>query len=286
MTKSRGDSPQVDLSPNASPAISPRSSSGVSTQPTPQLNVLSLFAGIGGLELGLERAGMHTVGQVEIDPYCRRVLAKHWPHVPRHDDVRTAVDWWMSEQRPRVDVVCGGFPCQPVSEAGPRLAQQDARWLWPAMAEVVAALQPAWVVGENVPGLLTAGIDDVCADLDAIGYAWRVGTISACAVGAPHTRERVFVLAHSMRVGRGEGRDQHRTGRGSAARAASWARWFAADERPDWRTTEPEVARVANGIPGSVDRIRALGNAVVPQVAEYVGRLIVDHHASSLRGVA
>src|SRR3954465_4766718 len=101
------------------------------------MKVLSLFAGIGGLELGLERAGMTPVGQVEIDPFCRRVLAKHWPEVPRHDDVRTAAEWWQSQQRPRVDVVAGGFPCQPASSAGLKLAQKDPRWLWPAMANVI-----------------------------------------------------------------------------------------------------------------------------------------------------
>jgi DNA (cytosine-5)-methyltransferase 1 len=240
-------------------------------------NVLSLFAGIGGLELGLERAGMTTVGQVEIDPYCQRVLAKHWPDVPRHDDVRTTTDWWTSEPRPRVRVVCGGFPCQPVSEAGRGLAQQDARWLWPAMADVIAAVEPEWVIGENVPGLLTRGVELVVADLRSLGYRVRVGTISACAVGAPHARERVFVLAHSVRFGCREGRDQH---------SASWRRQagpkirkgrLGSVERSDWRPAEPGVGRVAHGVPATVDRIRALGNAVVPQVAEHVGRLIIAH---------
>ncbi len=239
------------------------------------MNVLSLFAGIGGIDLGLERAGMTAVGQVEIDPYCRRVLAKHWPHVPRHGDVRTATDWWASEPRPRVDVVCGGFPCQPVSEAGRGLAQEDARWLWPAMAEVVAAIDPEWVIGENVPGLLSRGVEIVVAELAALGYRVRVGTISACAVGAPHTRERVFILAHSVRVGCGEGSDLDSTGGRCETRAPVGKRRVCPAKRSDRRTTEPTVARVANGIPGSVDRIRALGNAVVPDVAEYVGRLIM-----------
>ena len=97
------------------------------------VNVLSLFSGIGGLDLGLERAGMTVVGQVEIDPWCRKVLAKHWPEVPRHDDVRTAAGWWGGRRAP--DLVCGGFPCQPVSYAGLGLAQSDPRWLWPLMAE-------------------------------------------------------------------------------------------------------------------------------------------------------
>src|SRR5687768_1834679 len=106
------------------------------------LNVLSLFAGIGGLELGLERAGMSTVGQVEIDPYCRQVLAKHWPEVPRHDDVRSCMAWWNSRSRPRVDVVCGGFPCQPFSNAGFQLGVDDERWMWPEFAAVIRGVRP------------------------------------------------------------------------------------------------------------------------------------------------
>lgn len=111
------------------------------------MNVLSLFAGIGGLDLGLERAGMTTIGQVEIDPYCQQVLARHWPGVPRHDDVRTTVEWWGREHRPTVDVVAGGFPCQPVSAAGARGAQQDERWLWPAMAHIIGVTLDQWPQG-------------------------------------------------------------------------------------------------------------------------------------------
>ena len=131
------------------------------------MNVLSLFSGIGGLDLGLQRAGMTIAGQVEIDPWCRKVLAKHWPEVPRHDDVRTCAGWW--GERPVPDLICGGFPCQPVSSAGRRVAQSDPRWLWPLMAGVVAELRPGWVVIENVPGLLRLGLADVLGDLAGLG---------------------------------------------------------------------------------------------------------------------
>lgn len=234
------------------------------------MNVLSLFAGIGGLELGLERAGMTVVGQVEIDEFCRCVLAKHWPEVPRHDDVRTAVRWWLSRPRPRVDVVAGGFPCQPSSQAGRKLAQQDERWLWPDMAAVIRAVGPTWVVGENVSGLLTRGLADVHADLERLGYRVRTGSITACAMGAPHTRERLFVLAHASGFRRCPWRHDDRGTRTSprqledrdtARRGRGWA-------------AEPRVARVAYGVPGGVDRRRVLGNAVVPAVAEHIGRLI------------
>ncbi len=117
------------------------------------MNVLSVCSGIGGLDLGLERAGMTVVGQVEIDPWCRRVLAKHWPEVPRHDDIRTCVEWWGDRAAP--DLVAGGIPCQPSSRAGQqRKAQADSRWLWPAFAEFVRHLRPRFILVENPPGLL------------------------------------------------------------------------------------------------------------------------------------
>ncbi|WP_422754927.1 DNA cytosine methyltransferase [Micromonospora sp. WMMD708] len=234
------------------------------------LNVLSLFAGIGGLDLGLERAGMRVVGQVEIDPFCRSVLARHWPEVPRHDDVRTATRWWRSRPRPAVHVVAGGFPCQPVSDAGRKLAQKDARWLWPEMAEVIAAVRPTWVVGENVPGLRTRGLTDVLRDLDRLGYRARAGYISACEMGAPHPRKRLFVLAHTKGEGRCPGRTQRE---GPAAPDDDLTHLGGPRRRTGW-PTEPRVGRVAYGVPSGVDRRRALGNAVVPAAAEHIGRLI------------
>jgi DNA (cytosine-5)-methyltransferase 1 len=225
------------------------------------VNVLSLFSGIGGLDLGLERAGMTVVGQVEIDPWCQRVLAKHWPEVPRHDDVRTAAGWWRREQRPVVDLVAGGPPCQPVSEAGRRLAQADPRWLWPGMCNFVAAIRPVWVLIENVPGLRTRGLADVLRDLDGLGYLAAAGTISACEMGAPHPRERLFTVAHAHGTRCGS-----RRGVEPARPPAVGASWWAA---------EPAVDRMAHGVPGGVDRRRGLGNAVVPQVAEHIGQLIM-----------
>lgn len=231
------------------------------------MNLLSLFAGIGGIDAGLERAGMTTVGQVELNPYCRQVLAKHWPEVPRHDDVRTAARWWNSEPRPVVDLVAGGFPCQPVSNAGQRRAQDDDRWLWDPMRDVVVDLGPEWVLFENVPGLRTRGLGTVLADLRDLGYRVRVGTLSACSLGAPHPRERLLGVAHAHSKGRGPG-----GGLRPAGPAAVGAGWWA---------REPGVGRMAHGVPGGVDRRRALGNAVVPAVAEYVGRLIVEANAAS-----
>lgn len=278
------------------------------------MNVLSLFSGIGGLDLGLERAGMTVVGQVEIDPWCRKVLAKHWPEVPRHDDVRTAVGWWGRRRAP--DLVCGGFPCQPVSSAGKRKAQADSRWLWPAFRDVVRALQPGLVLVENVTGLLERGMGDVLRDLAAIGYDAEWDCIPAAFVGAPHIRNRVFILAYPVSersggladpaaryfrdwtgTGRPEvsGRPAQRRqdvahaaiaerraaqpqGLAAAGRRASEPRERASGGGPvsNWWAAEPDVGRVAHGIPARVDRLRGLGNAVVPQVAEHIGRMIME----------
>ena len=272
------------------------------------MNVLSLFSGIGGLDLGLERAGMTVVGQVEIDPWCRQVLAKHWPEVPRHDDVRTAAGWWGERRAP--DVVCGGFPCQPVSLAGKGLAQADSRWLWPAFADVIRQLRPRYALLENVPGLLGRGMGDVLGDLAGLGYDAEWDCVPAAFVGAPHIRNRVWIVAYPARaVGRRDGETRSglrragipaesgdgRVGARDVADGASprFAPWPPGTHRPVWNearrpqperrsryakhwATEPDVGRVADGIPGRVDRLRGLGNAVVPQVAEHIGRLIME----------
>jgi len=232
------------------------------------MNVLSLFSGIGGLELGLERAGMTVVGQVEIDPYARSILARHWPEVPRHDDVHTTVQWWRSRSRPPVHLVAGGFPCQPASSAGLKLGPDDPRWLWPAMADVIAALHPAWVVWENVSGLLYRGLDIVHADLVRLGYHHRVGWTTACAVGAPHVRRRLFGVAHTTSLRR----EPRRSARPQAPQVEPRRR-SPQPGRP-W-TGQPRPVGVAYGIPAGVDRRRTLGNAVVPDVAEHIGRLIL-----------
>ena len=245
------------------------------------MNVLSLFSGIGGLDLGLERAGMTVVGQVEIDPWCRRVLAKHWPEVPRHDDVRTCVDWWRGTGR-TAHVVAGGLPCQPVSVAGLKGGEADPRWQWPAMAHVIAELRPARVIVENVPGLRTRGLAAIRRDLIGLGYRTRPGYISACEMGAPHPRRRLFTVAHAEGVRCGQGRPG-RPDLDAQARPSEQAPVLAdangiraEPAGRGWWNAEPGVARMADGLPDRVDRTRAIGNAVVPQVAEHIGRMIME----------
>lgn len=163
----------------------------------PALNALSLFSGIGGLDLGLERAGIRTVGQVESDPWCRRVLAKHWPDVPRHDDVRTAADWWLKEERPHVDLIFGGFPCQDISNAGRRAGIDGERsGLWSEFHGLIRLLRPRWVLLENVAAILGRGAGRVFGDLAAIGYDAEWDCVPAASVGAPHLRDRWFAIAY------------------------------------------------------------------------------------------
>jgi len=152
----------------------------------------SLFSGIGGFDLGLERAGFEIRWQVEIDPYCLRVLERHWPDVKRYGDIRE-VD---PHELERVTLLAGGFPCQPVSVAGKRLGQDDPRWLWPEFARFVRALRPSFVLVENVPGLLIRGMGDVLGDLAACGYDAEWQVLPDGAFGAPHLRERVFLVAY------------------------------------------------------------------------------------------
>lgn len=159
------------------------------------MNVLSLFSGIGGLDLGLERAGMRTVGHVEIEPYCRRVLARHWPEVPQHDDVRTAPAWWTSQVRPRVDLVAGGPPCQGHSVAGRQLGMGDERWGWPWFRDVLDATEAPVALIENSPNLVRTGLVDILGDLAGRGFDARWLRVPVAAFGGPSLRWRLFVIA-------------------------------------------------------------------------------------------
>jgi DNA (cytosine-5)-methyltransferase 1 len=259
------------------------------------LTIGSLFTGIGGLDLGFERAGLGPVlWQVEKDPFCRRVLARHWPEAQRFDDVHSVG----ADQLVRPLIICGGFPCQPVSVAGKRRAQADERWLWPEFARIVAEVRPAIVVAENVPGLRTAGLRDVLADLARLGFDAEWSSLSAAEVGAPHGRERLFLVAtHPDRIqlrhepgwlGRACGEAAAVTGQAVAgllatdpdglgrlesarrfAELGGWSRYCGWEFDPAARVDDG----TARGLVGS--RRRALGNAVVVRCAEVIGRAIV-----------
>lgn len=228
-----------------------------------KLKVLDLFSGIGGFSLGLERTGgFETVAFCEINEFCRRVLAKHWPDVPCHDDVRT-LD---GRRFGRIDVVCGGFPCQPYSSAsrGRRLGAADDRALWPEMRRVVEQSRPAWVVGENVAHIDKLDLERVVSDLEAIGYGVQTFEIPACAVGRDHWRPRLWICAYADRD------EQH--GRAVHAEVAELSRL-----RP-----APGHAGAPNGLSAGLDshRAAALGNAVDPAITEAIGRAILEARAA------
>jgi len=275
----------------------------------------SLFAGIGGFDLGLERAGMRCEWQVEIDPYARAVLAKHWPDVRRHEDVRTFPP---PEGEWGVDVICGGFPCQDISVAGKGAGLAGARsGLWYEYARIIGELRPRYVIVENVAALLARGMGTVLGDLSSLGYDAEWHVIPASAVGAPHRRDRVWVVAYA-RCEHGDRRPsvselpyweapkRYETGDHAERRrevvADSDEQGLEGRDRPSdvelhggpgqvrptgagrvqgwdgsgcW-LTEPDVGRVAHGVPSRVDRLRCLGNAVVPQIVEVIGRAIVE----------
>jgi len=157
------------------------------------MKVLDLFSGIGGFSLGLEWAGMSTVAFCERDPYCTTILNKHWPDTPVHSDVRNLDG---KEYAESIDVVCGGFPCQPFSTAGLKRGSEDDRHLWPEMLRIIRESKPRWVIGENVSGFINMALDDVSLDLESEGYEVRPFVLPACAVDARHRRDRVFIIAY------------------------------------------------------------------------------------------
>jgi DNA (cytosine-5)-methyltransferase 1 len=253
------------------------------------ITIGSLFSGIGGLELGLEWAGLGPVlWQVELDPFCRAVLAKHWPNVTRFNDITQPRDY------PHVDLICGGFPCQDVSDAGARRGLKGERSsLWWYFAKVVEVVRPAWVVVENVAqGAVHLWLPTVRRHLCELGYRATPVRLSAADVGAHHLRRRVFVVAHAhgdgksaravdaemARLSKSLG-NSHGDGRVDGARSGHAGRPEPAEG--GWWAPEPAVGRVAHGVPGRLDRrrLRALGNAVVPQCAEAIGRMICNDMA-------
>jgi DNA (cytosine-5)-methyltransferase 1 len=248
-----------------------------------KLRLGSLFSGIGGIELGLERTGgFETVFQVEQDEYCRRVLARHWPDVARFNDVREVG----ARELPACDVIAGGFPCQDISLLGKGAGiDGDRSGLWSEFARIIRELRPAYALVENSPALAGRGLDRVLGDLAEIGYDAEWSVLSACALGAPHPRERMYVLAYTSGVGMvgdratlspsetARGRDDHAGGVPSYA----WRQLKGVDQSG--------VLRLANGIPGQVGANRGYGNAVVPQVAEYIGHRLLAFH-SSIQAVA
>lgn len=292
------------------------------------MKALSLFSGIGGIDLACEWADIETVAFCEREPFPQKVLRKHWPNVPIYDDVCTLTKERLeADGIGTIDIIHGGYPCQPFSTAGNRKGTEDDRHLWPEVFRLIQAIKPRWFVGENVAGHITLGLDIVLADLDSIGYAWETFVIPACAVNAPHRRDRVFIVGYPKHYGssiaeirrildqtgdnikeRAETPSEFKRTSGQSdngimgigkpgrqgelqedvaysngkprletspavsaigSQGGSWnhASWSGGGYITgiDWWAVEPDVGRVANGIPNRVERLKALGNAVVPQ---------------------
>ena len=237
-------------------------------------SVGSLFAGIGGFDLGVERAGCRIEWQVEIDSWCRKVLAKHWPEVPRYEDVKEVG----AHNLKPVDWIVGGFPCQDLSTAGKQEGLSgDRSSLWWQMRRIIGELRPEVVIVENVPNLVNLGIEHVLGSLAEIGYDAEWDIISAQDIGAPHLRKRIWIVAHALRprlegyAGNEFDKNQSRRFRPRSNRSTPEA---SISNEQNWET-EPAVGRVANGVPARVDRIKGLGNAVVPQIVEWIARRIL-----------
>lgn len=247
-----------------------------------KLRVLDLFSGIGGFSLGLERTGgFETVAFCEIEPFCRRVLAKHWPEVPCFEDVRTLTADALAERGIAVDVICGGFPCQDVSSAGRKVG--IGGWksaLWSEFARLIGQLRPRLAIVENSRDLRARGFDIVLGDLAALGYDAEWHCIPASAVDAPHTRDRVWIVAHADSEGQpafafdDEASWLPTLGYSDAYGFAPIGSAIARQELRPW-PAEPGLARVAHGVSDQVERRTALGNAVVPQIPELIGRAIL-----------
>jgi DNA (cytosine-5)-methyltransferase 1 len=231
------------------------------------MKFLSLFAGIGGFDLGFERAGMTCVGQVENNEFCLKVLEKHWPDIKKIKDIKDV----KGDEFGTVDFICGGFPCQPFSCAGKRQGKKDDRYFWKEMFRIIEVAKPTWVLGENVPGIVNLALDDVYSDLENAGYEVQPIIIPACAIGAPHRRDRVWIIAYSSinRLSYKEHKQKLEEKRKN--------KFFSCQSINNWWKIEPSMDRVVNGIPGRMDRLKALGNAVVPQIAEILGKYIMKN---------
>ena len=287
------------------------------------MNHLDLFSGIGGFSIALEKVGFKTVAFCEKEPYCKLLLQKHWKGVKIYDDIKKCKGKEIKETFGGIDILTGGFPCQPYSVAGKQKGTNDDRYLWPEMFRVIKEVQPTFIIAENVRGLINIQdgmvFETVCSDLESEGFEVQTFVIPAAGVGAPHKRDRVWIVGYSKHNGsltskierrdnkindraeegenttlqpertsrsgnnvtmensgcelyerssiRGKDEDETRkeiTNQHQRSSSTSWRSW----------EFEPDVGRVANGVPGRAHRLRGLGNAIIPKIAEEIGRSI------------
>jgi len=245
-----------------------------------KLKVLDLFSGIGGFSLGLERTGgFKTIAFCEIEKFPRKVLKKHWQDVPIFEDVRTL---HAEDIKETVDVVCGGYPCQPFSQIGKRKGKKDKRHLWPEMLRLIQENKPSWVVCENVIGHISMGLDTVFSNLENEDYTCWPFVIPACAVNAPTRRDRVWIIANNDSLMRQTIKIEAKlNGANVLQKPEQWKSLFFynhGNNNIEFRKEdEPQLCRNDDGISQRLDesRLKALGNSVVPQIPEMIGRAIL-----------
>jgi len=279
------------------------------------VKLLDLFSGIGGFSYGLEKTGFQTVAFCEMDKYCKLVLQKHWKGTKIYNDVKEITKEKLEADGVELpEIITGGFPCQPFSIAGKQKGTNDDRHLWPEMFRIIKELKPRWIIGENVRGIVNIQdgmvFETVCTDLESEGYEVQAFNIPAAGVGAPHRRERIWIVANSRRTlrqgssirekneneTRKEDADQHQrsssspepnVANASAGRCASQKTEVSTRgngiEHQSWWQSEPDVGRVAHGVPGRVHRLKALGNSIVPKIAEEIGKAIMKAEADDVR---
>lgn len=243
------------------------------------MKMLDLFSGIGGFSLAGKWAGIETVAFCENDLFCRKILKKHWPNVIKYMDIQNV------ENPGHVDLITGGFPCQPFSVAGNKKGKNDARYLWPEFLRIITLSKPSWIVAENVTGIVGMELENILDDLEKEGYESQTFIIPACGANAPHRRDRVWIIANAMRKRCDDGIYYWET-----RYIQKNKKWDLASLQSEWQKLIPEswkimsayeflqanagFMRINDGLPHRVDRIKSLGNAIVPQVVYPILKLI------------
>jgi len=234
------------------------------------MRMLDLFSGIGGFSLAAQWVWgneLDIVGFCEQDDFCQKVLNKHWPNVPIYDDIFNL----KGNQFEAIDIITGGFPCQPFSSAGKRKGKEDDRYLWEEMFRIITETNPRWVVGENVVGIIELALDDIISQMESAGYETQAYIIPACGVGAEHRRDRIWIVANSY------GANGNIQGENNSIYKSRYYQSFSGKRfKNDRILPESRMDRTSDGVSDRVDRLRALGNAIVPQVAQVIMQAIKE----------
>ena len=243
------------------------------------MKMLDLFSGIGGFSLAGKLAGFETVGFSEIEPFCCKVLSKNFPTIKNYGDIKS-LNW-----TDPVTLITGGFPCQPFSVAGKKRGKNDKRYLWPEFFRIISSCRPNWIIAENVTGIISVGIKDIIADLESKSYSVRLFVLPACAANAPHRRDRLWIVANrdvkrcNERGNNWEKRYLQENFIGDiSAIQSEWEKFkpisWEAMQASEWLGANADFMRIDDGLPSRVDRIKALGNAIIPQIVYPIMKMI------------